>query len=208
MSSEGMNLGLMQLSAVRELANIGLGHAVTSLSEITQRPFNMSVPYAESVALTTIPTMLGGGERLTVGIYMPIDGDIEGHMAFLFPWPSAQALWSMLLGYSPDSVESIGEMEASAMIEVGNIINSSFLNAISDMTGFTLHATPPLLAVDMAACVLESIVNEASMEDHAALAIETDIHDHSGSAGGMFLYIPSLGGLRALFAALGISEAA
>lgn len=204
---ETRKFGLLELSAVRELANIGLGHATTALSDMTGRSFNMSVPSAQAVALTSLPALLGD-ESLCAGIYMPVDGDIDGIMAFMFPWSSAQSLWTMLLGSAPDTVESVSELEASALIEIGNIINGSFLNAIADMTGFTLHATPPALAVDMSYVILESIVAEASLTEHVALSIENEIFDSEKKASGVFLYIPTMGGLQALFGALGIPEAA
>lgn len=208
MSHQMESLGLMELSAVRELSNIGLGHATTALSELTQRPFNMTVPNAESVAMDDIPERLGSDEQAFVGIYMPIEGEIGGHMAFLFPWASAQSLWRMLLGSAPESPAEVDEMYASATLEVGNIINSSFLNAISDMTGASLHATPPLMAIEMASAILQAIVSEASYRDHVALSIQTEIYDENGSVDGTFFYIPTVGGLHTLFARLGIAEAA
>lgn len=208
MSSDRLKLGLLELSAVREMANIGLGHATKALSEVTGSDFNMSVPYAESVALTAIPQILGSSQNLYAGIYMPVEGDIDGHMGFLFPWDSACELWTMLLGMAPESAEQVGELEASALIEVGNIINGSFLNAIASMTGFTLLATPPGLAIDMCTTILEAIVSEASQSEAVALAIETEIYSENSSTSGIFLYIPTLGGLKALFHSLGIPEAA
>jgi chemotaxis protein CheC len=208
MASEHISLGLLELSAVREMANIGLGHATKSLSEITGHNFNMDVPYAESVALTRLPTLLGGGEQTYAGIYMPVTGDVEGHIAFLFPWESAQSLWTMLLGGAPNSPEDIDELAASALLEIGNIINGSFLNAIADMAGFNLNVTPPVLAIDMCAVILAAIVSEASQGDSIALAIETSIFDEAHSTSGIFIYIPTISGLRSLFGALGIPEAA
>jgi chemotaxis protein CheC len=201
------DLGLLELSAVREITNIGLGHAITALTIMTQRPFNMSVPSAQSIAMTSLPSVLGD-ERVYVGIYMAVEGDVEGHMAFLFPWDSAMNLWAMILGSAPKEPGEVSEFEASALIEIGNIINGSFLNAIAEMTGFTLYATPPVLAVDMSFVILESIVAEASLGEHVALSIETEIFDEARTAGGMFLFIPTMGGLKKVFRALGLPEAA
>jgi chemotaxis protein CheC len=203
-----LTLGLMELSAIKEMTNIGLGHATTALSEMTGTSFDMSVPDVESVSLEAIPELLGGGEEFAAGIYMPIAGDVSGHIAFLMPWSSVQSLWRMLLGTEPADPTMISEMDASALLEVGNIINSSFLNALADMTNLSMHATPPFLAVEMSAAILDAIVVEASSRDHVALAIRTVIHDREGSMEGFFVYIPSVGGLRHLFAQLGIPEAA
>ena len=119
-----------------------------------------------------------------------------------------RGVWRMLLGSAPEIPAEVGDLEASALIEIGNIINSSFLNAISDMTNLSLHATPPVLAIEMAGAILDAVVVEASANDHVALAIRTQIFDEEGTMDGYFAYIPSLGGLRTLFGTLGIAEAA
>jgi len=203
------NLGLLEASAVRELANIGLGNAMTALSGLTGRYFNMAIPNVDVVNLDHVPDMLGDPFGVAVGIYMPIEGDISGHMAFLFPWESAKELWNVLLGWSPTTPEEVDELCSSAVLEVGNIINSSFLNAISDMTGLKLHATPPMVSIDLSASIASSIVAEAQMSEVVALSIETEvIETGSNLIHGYFLCIPSLEGLRLLFAKLGIAEAA
>jgi chemotaxis protein CheC len=175
---------------------------------MTQQPFSMSVPRAEQVGLEQIPLILGGREEQTVGIYMSVAGDIGGHIAFLLPWPSAVIFWKLLIGAAPEDASQVGEMEASVMLELGNIVNSSFLNAISDMTGASLHATPPMVSIEMAAAILQSIVLEAYSSEHCALSIETRINDESGDAEGYFVFIPSKAGLTEFFTRLGLGEAA
>lgn len=207
MASE-LKLGLMELSVVKEMTNIGLGNATTALAEMTSKAFNMSIPEVESISLEEIPGLLGGVEQFAAGIYMPIEGDVSGHIGFLLPWPSVQALWRLLLGAEPAAPEDVSEMDASTILEIGNIINGSFLNAIADMTNLSMHATPPLLAIEMTGAILDTIAVEASAYDHVALAIRCVISDYEGSFEGFFVYIPSVGGLRTLFASLGIAEAA
>lgn len=202
------SLDLLRLSAIKELANIGLGHATTAIAELTGKPFNMSVPRAEQVGLEQIPLIIGGREEQTVGIYMAVEGDITGHIAFMFPWSSAVRFWQMLLGYAPRSVDEIGELEASVMLEIGNIVNSSFLNAIADMTDCTLASTPPMVSIEMAAAILQTIVIEATSTEHCALSIETRIVDENEGAEGYFVYIPSERGLADFFTRLGLGEAA
>ncbi len=199
----------MEASAVRELANIGLGHATTSLSELLGRPFNMQVPNVETVGLSRVSELMGDPLDLAVGIYMPISGDITGHLVFLFPWGSAQSLWKSLVGSSPDSPSDVDDLFASAALEIGNIINSSFLNAIADMTGLALHATPPLVSIDLGATIVSSVVAEAELEEVVALSIETEIFDTTDTVThGYFLCVPTLGGLKLIFSRLGIPEAA
>jgi len=201
--------GALQLSAVHELANIGLGHATTALSDLTGRRFNMSIPRVDSVPVSTLVELVGGAETVCVGVCMPIEGDIEGHIAFLFPWESAQRIWTMLIGTAPEDLGGVGELEASVMLEVGNILNSSFLNALADMTNLTLHATPPMVSVEMTCAIAESIVVQAEQRDVTALAVETAIFDQNDeTTRGYFLCIPTVNGLRLLLNRLGVPEAA
>ena len=96
-------LSFLEHSAVREMANVGLGNATTALSNLTGRTFGMDVPDVESLEFEEIPNLIGGSESQAVGIYMPITGDVPGHIVFLMPWHSAQALWRILLGSHPQS---------------------------------------------------------------------------------------------------------
>jgi chemotaxis protein CheC len=207
--SSGQSFGLLEMSAIREMANIGLGHATTALATVTGKAFNMEIPNVETVALENVPLMMGNPEEVTVGICMPIDGDINGHTAFLFPWESAQELWRMLIGYAPETPADVDELGASAMLEVGNIVSSSFLNALSDMSNLKLHATPPMVSIDLAYTIAATIVAEAELSDVVALAIETRLYGmEDQSTTGYFLCVPTVAGLRQLFQALGIPEAA
>jgi chemotaxis protein CheC len=208
MASNTFQLGPLQHSVVQEMANIGLGHATTALASMTGKAFGMSVPEAQAVPLEELPETLGGGEQLTVGIYMPIEGDTAGHIAFLTPWSSAQCLWTMFIGSAPEDSTEIDELMASTMLEVGNIINGSFLTALSDMTGLSMQATPPQLCVDMCVTVIQAIATYASMVDHAALALRTSIHNDEEHISGYFLFIPTVEGLQSVFTQLGLPEAA
>lgn len=208
MGNSSFKMDLIQMSAVHEMSNIGLGHAMTSLATMTGHTFNMAIPSVDSVPVTTITELVGGSEELTVGVLMPFDGETEGQTAFLFPWVSAQGIWRMLVGDAPESIEDINELHASVMLEIGNILNSSFLNAISDMTQLTMHATPPVVSIDMAVSVVSSIVCTAEERESVALAIETSIYDEDSEIKGFFLCIPTVETLKKLFVRLGIAEAA
>ena len=208
MATETIRMGVMANSVVRELANIGLAHATTSLAELTGRSFDMAVPEVESIPLDSLPEHLGTPDELAVVAYMAVDGDVGGHIAFLMPWNSAQELWRMMLGDAPESPDDVGELQASVVLEMGNIVIAGLLNAIADMTTLELHATPPRVSIDMTAAVVASIVCEASYVDSVALSIQTEITDNSHVVKGFFIYIPTVGGLRAVFQSLGIQEAA
>ncbi len=207
-TNRGEQLSLLAMSALHEMANIGLGHALKSLSELTDKPFNMAIPQVDLLPAEHVHQLTPDPEAMCVGVLMPFCGDVEGHLAFLFPWASAQTLWRMLLGSSPETPADVDEIATSAMLEIGNIINSSFLAALSDFTQLHLESTPPMLGMEMVGALASSIMTEAEMSDSVVLALETSIFDAANETQGYFMCIPSRSGLSVFFKGLGIEEAA
>lgn len=209
MSRELGDFSLLEQSAIREISNIGLGNAMTSLSNMTGRPFNMTVPQIKSVYLEDLPDAVGANDEPVVAILMAIEGDVTGHLAFIFRWECAERLWDMLLGGHPNSIEDVDELAASAILEAGNIVNSGFLNAISTMTDLRLHATPPLVSVNDCYSIVGSIASQAAMSETVALAIETEIYEmENKGTSGFFICIPTSPSLEFIFERLGVKESA
>lgn len=201
-------MSALQKSAVQEVCNIGLGHAAQAISSMTGRSFNISVPQIDRIPLEQVVRYLGGPEQTLLAVYMPFSGGAEGHLSFLFPWEDAQELWKMVLGTAPETPELVTELEESAILEIGNILNGSFLNAIGTMTDLTLKVGFPSAGIEMAQSIVSQLVIEAELSDSMALAVETAIFDTEQKTKGYFLFIPSNSGLTTILEKLGVAEAA
>lgn len=197
----------MRMSALNEIANIGTGHAARALAQVCGRDFKISIPQVRPISFDKVHELMENPDDTFAVVYMAVDGDFNGRMAFFLDWPSCQALWQMLIGQVPESPDDLSEIEWSSVIEVGNIINGSFLSAFTDFTGLFSNATPPLLAVDSFGSILASIAAEAE-RDHVALFIETKLWDNEGSVKGSFLLIPSEAAVEQLWERLGLGMAA
>lgn len=194
----------LEADALREIANIGTGHAVTSLAAMTGQTFRMTSPCFGVVAAGDYAGVVSDPEALGVGVYMPVLGQAPGHVAFIFPFSAACLVADLVIGYPQGTSTDLGEMELSALMEVGNILVSSFLNAISEMTGLELPAEPPGIAVDMTAAILASLAAASpDLGDHA-LTIMTQLTDCEQPIEGVFIYIPEPTSLGKLFHALGL----
>jgi chemotaxis protein CheC len=201
-------LDALQLSAVHEVANIGLGNAATALASLTSLPITIEVPAVKASPATDL-VMSDEDAEVTVGVFMAFTGDVEGHLAFFFPWHGACCLWNALLACAPSDPSEIDELFASAIVEVGNVVCSGFLNAVSDMTDLRLHATPPMMGVDLLQALVAEITLEAELSNHVALTIETSFGIDGGETlGGRCLIVPHPEGLCHLLWALGLEVAA
>lgn len=204
MSGTYVPLGEVQKDVLREIANIGAGHSMQALSEMTNETFLLSVPEVSFRYLSDYPYGFGDFESLSTAIYMPVLGGAPGHTAYLFPYAGACRLAAMLLGKDAKDVQTLEEMECSALCEVGNIVISSFLNAISELTGISFQATPPAIAVDMTGAIISSILSITSQEDTHVLSVMTRLVDKNNPLDGYFLYIPEPSALPELFKSLGM----
>ena len=69
--------------------------------------------------------------------------------------------------------DPLSEMTESALGEVGNIITASFLTAIANAAGYTVHPSPPVVIQDMIGALLSNVVLELALESSTALLVHT-----------------------------------
>ena len=141
---------------LKELGNIGAGNATTALAQMINCKVDMSVPQVKLLEFKDLGSLVGGEEQVMVGIYLQVEGDIEGSMMFILSKIAAAHLVNKLmcgmLGIDEKAAEEyqFGEMECSAIREVGNIITGAYLNALSGLTGLKIYPSVPQIGIDMA----------------------------------------------------------
>src|SRR5438876_1238209 len=75
----------LQIDALREVANIGAGHAATALSQLTNRRIMISVPQINIARLEEVPDLLGNPQDVVAAVLMHMLGDLTGRTLLLFP---------------------------------------------------------------------------------------------------------------------------
>ena len=188
---------------LKELGNIGAGNATTALAQMLQCKVDMSVPQVKLLEFKDVATLMGGEEQLLAGIYLGVEGDINGSIMFLLEQKSARHLVGKLMGMTIEG-DKFTEMEISALQEVGNIITGSYLNSLSMMTNLKIYPTIPSLAMDMAAAILSVPAIEFGVIGDNILLIQTQFFDEI-QLDGYFILIPELESYVKILSSLGIS---
>lgn len=192
-----------RLDFLKELGNIGAGHATAALSKMLgDKRFELVVPEAAMLSFGDAWEYIGGPEQVVAGIYIQVTGDAQGHMAFMLPLDSALHLVGLLVG---DSLTELDEMGLSALEEVGNIMVASYLNALSDLTDMRLMPSVPAATVDMAGAVWQSILAGAAVSDTITL-IKTEFMTDSVAIGGHILFLPNEQDFQLIAHRLGLEE--
>ena len=188
-----------QLDALRELANIGAGNASTALSGMLGRPVDLTVPDARVIPMGQAVEEIGPPESEITGIALGVEGDMPSIVLMLLS-PSDAAVVCTLLGLEPDS-----EYAESALGEIGNVVGTSYLNALAGMTGLALEPSPPATATDMLGSLVETVLaSRAAVSDDALLLDSSMIVEGEGCSI-VFLLSPDHGGAGELLTRLGVS---
>lgn len=205
MTEEIRNLGEFQLSVLREVGNIGAGHAATALSKLLQTEIQMNVPNVSVIPFDDIADQVGGAEKYVIGIFLRLEGDIPGSIFFLLGVGSAKTLVSGLVGeYASKEAEEFSEMEISALQEVGNILAGSYLSSLADFTKKDMQPSPPAIAVDMAGAILSIGVIQLGPASDYALVVDTEFTQGAMNIEGHFFLLPDPGSVEILFQSLGV----
>src|SRR3989442_1211296 len=170
----------LQIDALREVANIGAGHAATALSQLTNRKIMISVPQINIVRLEEVPDLLGNPQDVVAAVLMHMLGDLTGRTLLLFPESVGRRVCDMLLRRPVGTTAVFDALEQSCLKEAGNILAGAYLNALSDFMGMLLLPSVPSLVVDLAAAVLTTTYLNFGHERDFVFCVETEFTIDSG----------------------------
>ena len=187
-----------QLDALRELANIGSGTASTALSSLLGRSVDISVPNAFVLPMAEAVGSIGDPESEATGVVLGIVGEMPGSVLLLFTPKDAELMCGLL------GVEAGTEFGVSALMEIGNIVGASYINALGQMIGMELEPTPPAAATDMLGAIVETVLAERAGAGDVALLLDSDLVVEGEDCSVSFLLVPDQGGVDQMLERLGV----
>lgn len=200
------NLTPLQLDAMREVGNIGAGHAATVLSQLLKQKVLMSVPEVAVLPLAEACDVVGGVEQPMVGVYLRVFGGAPSKILYLFPEDKALFLAGLLINDQEKCKNLLGELEVSALKEIGNILTGAYVYAFSNFTGIDMLSSVPALAYDMVGAILNTILADLGEMGDYALIIKTQLLACDESVDGHFFLVPDPGSLATILSALGVKD--
>jgi chemotaxis protein CheC len=194
----------VQLDALREVANIGAGHAATALSQMTGSTIMISVPTINIASLEDVPTQISEPEEPIAAVLMHMLGDLTGRTLLVFPRPTAMRLAELMLRRPAGSSHDMGPLEQSAIKEAGNILSGAYMNALSEFMGLMLLPSPPSLAVDMSSAILSTAFLQFGTDRDHVFYVESQffLQEQNEHLRGFFLLLPDLASLQAILRAV------
>jgi chemotaxis protein CheC len=192
MTELGVQVREVDIDRVRELTNIGAGHAATAFARLVGRPCQMRVPTvrllrAQSAAAPFVATASDEERCGMTGIFFEIEGGLGGIVAVLFSRSSRDQLVERLTGVP--SQQASPAISQSALREFGNILASHVVSPMADALGVAILPSIPVLAMEGALDVLGSLIG-LRQKGRPALRIETEISDRSRDFQSLLVFVP------------------
>ena len=143
-----------QIDALREVGSIGTGNAATALSALLGCEVRIPLPEVQVLEFNDAVEKLGGFETVSAGIISSLSGEINGLMLALVQLDAINLILKHIMGKQIVSYDDLTELEDSAVIEVGNILISSFVNALSGLSGVKIVPSVPQLTIVMHGAII------------------------------------------------------
>ncbi len=203
---EQTTLNSIQIDALKEVSNIGAGHAATALSDMTGQKVLINIPVITVDSLETIFAKTASPDQKVVGVLINLMGDIHGRTLMLFAEGEAFKFCESLLRKEPGTVRALTDIERSCLNETSNILTCAYMNALGDLLGVMVVPSTPRLLFDTSAAVLRAVSAGGSSGSEVVVSIKNEFTfiDKSIKLMGYFLLLPDHESLQAMFRAMHI----
>ncbi|MBP7791586.1 MAG: chemotaxis protein CheC [Candidatus Goldbacteria bacterium] len=193
-----------QIDALKEVGNIGAGHAATALSQmVNKKKIMITVPEVKVVEKDKIFNYTDEPDALSTGVIMNVLGDVVSKIIMLIKKESALYLADLLLKKKPGTSKLLTEMENSAVKEIGNILSGAYMNALNEFLGLMLLPSVPNLVFDTSAAILTAVLDSFEDVSSKILSIETQfIETNEKILKGYLLLMPDTSSVKIILDAI------
>jgi len=195
-----------QLSAIQEIGNIGSGHAAIALSQLIGRKIMIAVTKAQVVTPEDFHKLINDPDSSITGVHLKVLGDVQGMIFLCISREPALILLDVLMNQKIGTTKVLGEMEESALKEMGSILSASYLNAISELTSCALIPSVPKVMFDKAGAILESVFEPIRQKSGMVIGIETEFIEASTRIRAQFIFMPDEEGTNVLLEKLCVGK--
>ena len=199
-------LSSLELDTLKEIGSIGTGNAATSLSALIGKPVRIQMPEVRIMGYNEAIEWIGGPEEITAGVLVGMSGQISGIMLSVQQLEFVNLVLDSMLGQSVGDYMELQELEHSALTEVGNIMISTFINALSGLAGIDIELTVPAFTVDMQGAIMAVPMAEYGGQSDYIMTIGGDFVCNGKEIPCRLLLSPDIRSLNFLLRKLGVDS--
>ncbi len=213
--NDNLNVNLMDLTfeqsdALKELANIGCGNAVTALSKMLNRKIQMSLTSLVLNPIWKIMELIEGKEFEVFGIFSSVNDNPNLALLQIYTKESILNIINALFEEEDKRIEDISDLRdlddftISIISEIGNILAGHYISSIAEIMHTKLMPDVPAMAFDNINAIMDPIIAKYSELVNFIVLINTNIKIEELSLDGKMFFIPDVDTLKSLYESLEI----
>ncbi|WIV67934.1 chemotaxis protein CheC [Natrialbaceae archaeon AArc-T1-2] len=167
-TSEGIDYD--KLDGFDRMAEQGAEEVAETATTLTGIDTTVEIRRLNFVSLETIPETVAN--ETLVGVAFEFDGTPSGYLLFLFDEESAHEIVDAMVPTATDA-DGFDEMGQSAIMELGNIMASGFLDGWANVLDTTIDHSTPEFVHDTGAAAVDPVVVQLGESQEFAFVFDT-----------------------------------
>ena len=196
----------LEIDTLREIGSIGTGNAATALSQMLGKEVRITMPEVRIMGYNEAIEWIGGPEQVTAGVLVGMGGQMNGIMLSVQQIGFVNMVLEHMMNMSITSYDQLDELGRSTLVEVGNIMISTFINAFSGLSDISVNLTVPAFAVDMQGAILSVPMAEYGGMSDYLMTIGGNFVCENQEVPCRLLLSPDIRSLNFLLKKLGVTE--
>ena len=202
------DLNSLELDTLKEIGSIGTGNAATALSSLIGQQVRIEMPEVRIMGYNEAIEWIGGPEEITAGVLVKMSGQVNGIMLSVQQLEFVNLVLESMLGRALRITAAFMRWSALPLIEVGNIMISTFINALSSLAGIDIELTVPAFTVDMQGAIMTVPMAEYGGQSDYIMTIGGNFVRNGKTVPCRLLLSPDIRSLNFLLRKLGVSSGA
>ncbi len=191
-----LDINQKDLNEFQVIANVGAANAAESLSKIINKRIDLSIPMVTVQPVEQIPRYLGQVDSVYIGVMLPVLGDANGTVLFIFNENIGFELIDLLWGTNTGEERELTPDGESALNELTNIVGSSVINVFAEKTDLVIKPGLPTIVHDYLQSVIDSILVMHNIKNDYAIVMDTAFYYENDKIIGNLLLLPEAESLK------------
>jgi chemotaxis protein CheC len=197
----------IQREVLKEVGNIGAGHAATSLADIMKMPVGLTEPSVARLPVTGIRVEGGYDEGRVAALHMDVLGEVPGEIVIIFDQDESEQFVKRFLTVQIGEMDATRELIEATLLEIANIIGGSYLTALANLLNKELLPSTPRLVYGALEEIIEKLSVDSAMPSRyrEAYLINNGFINERGIIHVQFLFLPHDDAVSPYLEAFGLS---
>lgn len=199
-------MGELTIDMLKEIGSIGGGNAATALSSMLNAKVNMSLPEVQVLGFNAALNLLGHPEEMVAAIFVELSGELEGVILFILTKDFADEIVQRMLNKTSVDMMELDELDTSVLTEIGNIVISSYITAMSSLSNVEVELSVPQFTVNMLGGILSVPIAIMGQHSDRIMMIKGKFRIDGKAMNSDMLLLPDVKSLNVLMKKLGVID--